>query len=178
MPMTDHDLRMDGLTAKDISYNLYAFRQDVKRWDRKVARARTAQTRAQYAAKRADAARGLAMNERRWHRLQIHTTLTHLRRCRAMRATGQHVSYTTDPAWLVEQALNRRAGWPDDPSEARGSCIPVDGTYPKKASGQAYHDLRQLSRKLNTPHLMVRLGECGQWRALIMRRLPGRVCSA
>jgi hypothetical protein len=106
---------------------------------------------------------------------QIQQTLAYLQRCRAARAAGIQVSYTTDPAWLVEQAINRRAGWPDDPTHTRGSCPPVQGTYPRKARGDAYRHLRNLSRKLNTPRLVVRVGELGEWRTLLLQRIPARI---
>jgi hypothetical protein len=173
----DYGLRINGLTAEDLSYNVYAFRADVKRWDRKILTARKEATRAQYMRQRDEAAASLAYNERSLQRLRIRTTLDYLRRCRAARKAGHAVSYTTDPAWLVEQALNRRAGWPDDPSCSRGSCRPVNGTYPKKASGGAYHDLQRLSRQVNS-RASVRLNACGMWRKLIATRLPHRLFSA
>ncbi len=106
---------------------------------------------------------------------QIRNTLIYLRRCQAARSAGYPVATTTDPAWLVEQAINRRAGWPEDPSTTRGSCTPVQGRYPKKASGDTYAHLRRLSRTLNTPRVIVRDGELGAWRTLLQRRLPSRI---
>ena len=105
----------------------------------------------------------------------IRNTLAHLQRCRAARAAGHAVSYTTDAAWLVEQAINRRAGWPDDPGTARGSCMPVGGKYPKKAEGIRYQHLRNLSRAINTPRLSIHQGELGAWRKLITMRIPHRL---
>ena len=106
---------------------------------------------------------------------RVGATLAYLRRCQAARAAGYLVTYTTDPAWLVTMAINRRAGWPDDPSTARGSAMPVDGRYPPKASGDAYRHLELLAHELNTPRLIVRPGQCGEWRRLIERRLPSRL---
>lgn len=101
--------------------------------------------------------------------------LAHLCRCRAARAVGHRVSYTTDPAWLVHMAINRRAGWPDDPTTTRGSAAPTsDGRYPPKAAGSGFAHLRRLSREINTPRLIVREGALGEWRALLKSRLPHR----
>jgi hypothetical protein len=112
---------------------------------------------------------------KRARRAQLRATLAYLRKCQAARAAGYPVSYTTDPAWLVEQAINRRAGWPEDPSHTRGSCQPVQGRYPKKASGNTYRHLMNLSRHINTPRLIVHDGELGEWRVLLRRRIPTRI---
>ena len=40
----------------------------------------------------------------------------------------------------------RRACWPDDPSESRGSCVPVNGEYPKRARGSEFMRVWRLSR--------------------------------
>ena len=63
----------------------------------------------------------------------VSATVAYLRVCQAYRDAGERVTYTTDPAWLVTMAINRRAGWPDDPSLARGSAHPVNCRYPKRA---------------------------------------------
>ena len=102
-------------------------------------------------------------------------TISRLRLCQQARAAGHQVSYTTDPAWLVHMAINRRAGWPDDPGFTRGSAMPVNGRYPAKASGDAYRHLRLLAYEINTPRLIVRRGQLGEWRKLITARLPARI---
>lgn len=104
----------------------------------------------------------------------IRNTTHHLQACRAYRAAGGRVSYTTDAAWLVNMAINRRAGWPDDPTHSRGSAMPVNGRYPKKAEGDAYRHLRLLAQQINSPRLRVYETSLGEWRALLLRRLPGR----
>ena len=103
----------------------------------------------------------------------IHNTLTYLRQCRAARNTGYPVSYTSDPAWLITMAINRRAGWPDDPSHSRGSCMPVQGRYPRKASGDYYRHLVLIASEINRRCIVrrQRLGE-HQWLAV---RLPHRI---
>ena len=103
----------------------------------------------------------------------IHQTLNYLRRCRAARAAGQLVAFTTDPAWLVQMAINRRAGWPDDPTHYRGSCMPVNGRYPRKAEGLGYGHLRLIAREINTPRLVVHLARLGEHRWLV-QRVPWR----
>ena len=107
--------------------------------------------------------------------LSVSSTIAYLRARQHARATGHPVAFTTDPAWLVNMAINRRAGWPDDPSVYRGSAMPVNGQYPAKASGSAFAHLRLLARNINTPRLIVRASECGEWRRLIERRLPYRL---
>lgn len=86
---------------------------------------------------------------------RISNTIRHLRRCQAYRAAGGHVAYTTDPRWLVHMAINRRAGWPDDPSMLRGSAMPVNGKYPARASGDDWSCLRRFAAKVNTPRVIV-----------------------
>ena len=104
----------------------------------------------------------------------VSNTIAHLKLCQAARAAGVLVSFTTDPSWLVNMAINRRAGWPDDPSFSRGSAMPVDGKYPKKASGDEYNHLRFLARNINTPRLVVRVSELGKWKKRLLSRLPER----
>ena len=78
---------------------------------------------------------------------RVRHTIDFLQACQRARAEGHPVSFTTDPAWLVEVAINRRAGWPDDPSHSRGSCRPVNGKYPKKAEGDTFNHLRLLAAR-------------------------------
>lgn len=104
----------------------------------------------------------------------ISNTIEYLRRCQQARAKGLPVSYRNDPAWLVNQAINKRAGWAED-THFVGSCLPVNGKLPRKARGDDYRHLRQLADKLNTPRLIVRPGELGEWRGLILKRLPNRI---
>ena len=103
----------------------------------------------------------------------INGTLEYLRACQTARAGGYPVAYTTDPAWLVHVALNRRAGWPDDPGGFRGSARPIDGRFPRKAGGTYYQGLRTAAHRINTPRRIVRLPELGEHRWLT-RRLPDR----
>ena len=106
---------------------------------------------------------------------KLGATIQYLRICQTARAAGVPMSYTTDPAWLVTMAINRRAGWPDDPTLSRGSARPVAGRYPKKAAGDEYNHLRLLARAINTPRLIVRVGELAEWRKLLLAKIPGRI---
>jgi len=106
---------------------------------------------------------------------RVTNTLTYLRTCQSFRRQGGQVAFTTDPTWLVNMAINRRAGWPDDPSLLRGSACPVAGRYPLKASGDGWNHLRLLADRLNTPRLIVRECELGEWRKLILSRIPDRI---
>lgn len=81
--------------------------------------------------------------------------LEHARKARAAnygrsaRGFGGFYSLTIDPEWLVDMAINRRAGWPDDPSHRRGSAMPINGKYPKRAEGDAFMLVWRLARQLS-----------------------------
>jgi hypothetical protein len=100
-------------------------------------------------------------------------TIDYLRACQRVRKAGHRVSFTTDPAWLVEQAINRRAGWVEDP-HSRGSCLPIEaGRLHRKTRGDWQRHLRLLASSINTPRLIVRTCELGEHRWLV-ERLPDR----
>ena len=101
----------------------------------------------------------------------VRATINLIRRCQQMRDAGEPVAFTTDPTWLVNMAINRRAGWPDDPSGWRGSAMPVNGHYPHKAEGQTMNHLRLIAGELNTPRLRVYASQLGEWRKLVLGRL-------
>jgi hypothetical protein len=113
------------------------------------------------------------MNESR-----VHNTLIYLRNCISLRSRGAKVCFVHDPAQLVNVAINRRAGWPDDPTNSRGNCRPVYRrgirVYPPKARGDEERHLRQLANMINTPRLIVRVSELGEWRKLLLSRIPNR----
>lgn len=107
---------------------------------------------------------------------EVGATLEYLKKCREARAVGYPVAFATDPAWLVDMAINRRAGWPDDPTHSRGSARPLpDGRYPPKAEGDTFRHLRLISFEINTPRLIVRPARLGEWRKLLERRIPHRL---
>ena len=85
---------------------------------------------------------------------QIANTIKLLVVCQEARRQGYPVSLKTDPSWLVNMAINRRAGWP----ESRyyfGSCQPINGVYPKRAD-ENHDSTQQFVRRVNTPYLMIR----------------------
>ena len=51
----------------------------------------------------------------------------------------------------------------------------VNGACPKKASGDTYNHLKLLAWELNTPRLIVRAQQLGEWLKLILKRLPERI---
>jgi hypothetical protein len=90
------------------------------------------------------------------------------------------VSFWQEPGWLVNAAINRKAGWPDDPTY-RGSCRPSDdGRYPPAAEAGSpgrYRDVERLARMVNTPRLIVRWRDCPKrYHARLAHRLtwPGQ----
>lgn len=111
---------------------------------------------------------------------RVRATIDFLRRCQAARAAGDAVTRTTDPAWLVDQAINRRAGWVEDP-HYRGTSMPIpcghgssrrDPLY-RKAKGEFQRHLWRLARDVNTPRLVIRVQSLGEHRWLAAR-LPHR----
>lgn len=99
-------------------------------------------------------------------------TIDYLRACQTARAAGYPVSFTSDPAWLVNQAVNRRAGWLEDP-HTRGTTKPIDGRFPRKARGDWQRHLRLIAWEVNTPRLVVHVARLGEHRWLA-DRLPHR----
>jgi len=53
--------------------------------------------------------------------------------------------------------------------------MPVNGTYPRKASGGSYNHLRLIAREVNTPRLIVHAACLGEWRTLLLKRIPHRI---
>lgn len=53
--------------------------------------------------------------------------------------------------------------------------MPVNGKYPKKASGDAFNHLRLIAREINHPRLIVREQQLGEWREYFLKRLPRRI---
>jgi len=104
---------------------------------------------------------------------EIGATIALLKACQALRAAGKSVHLTTDPEWLLDMAIGRRAGWVEDP-HARGIVQPVRGQLPRKATGDAQRHLMQIAHRVNTPRLIVRPPELGEWRRYLERHLPDR----
>lgn len=105
----------------------------------------------------------------------VRNTIERLKLLRDARAQGYPVAFTTDPTWLVDMAINRRAGWSDDPSDTRGSARPLaNGEYPKKARGDIGRWLTSLVIKANIPRCRMHVCELGPWRRLFLERFPER----
>lgn len=84
------------------------------------------------------------------------------------------MAFITDPKWLVNMAVNRRAGWPDDPGFLRGSAMPVDGRYPARASDQSWSDLQHFAQRVNSRQTL-RANECRHIDKRILERLQHRI---
>jgi hypothetical protein len=106
----------------------------------------------------------------------VRATIDYLRLCQKARAAGYPVSFTNDPAWLVNQAVNRRAGWLESPhgDTSRGTSQSVGGHFPRKCCGDWQRHLRLIAREINTPRLVVRISRLGEHRWLA-DRLPHRI---
>lgn len=108
---------------------------------------------------------------------KVSSTLCWLRACRVYRDRhGEPYDLRNDPRRLVHIAINRKAGWPDDPEGLFSSAMPVNGKYPARAAYDRYMSLWRISRDINTPRLIVRLwGMDYRWRRLLMERVPHRI---
>lgn len=106
---------------------------------------------------------------------RVGATIALLRSCQARRAAGHPVYLTTDPAWLLDMAINRRAGWAEDLHSHGSVQPPVPGRFPRYATGDAQAELSRLTRDVNTPRLVVRLQSIGIWRRYLAKRLPERL---
>jgi len=100
----------------------------------------------------------------------IRNTINYLRRCQDARDRGIPVYLQTDPSWLVNVAINRRAGWPES-RDYFASCMPVNGHYPPKADWH-HSSMCQLIDRINTPRLRVDERELpGQWKQRLSHRV-------
>lgn len=102
---------------------------------------------------------------------RVGATIAFLRHLQAARAAGAPVYLTTDPAWLLDMAINRRAGWVEDP-HAFGSVNAK--VLPRFAAGTAQGHIVRLAHEINTPRLRVYETSLGEWKRYLLRRLPGR----
>ena len=107
---------------------------------------------------------------------EIRATIDYLKTCQKARAAGYSVSLTTDPTWLLDMAIGRRGGWLED-RWTRGITQPVNGKLPRFAMGDAQRHLYQIAQRVNTPRLIVRRTELGEWGRYLEERLPERFTS-
>lgn len=103
---------------------------------------------------------------------KIAATIANMRACQAVRAAGRPVYLTTDPAWMLDMAINRRAGWAEDPHARHTVNAKV---MPRFATGDAQRHLAQIAHEINTPRLIVRERRLGEWRTYMMKRIPDRI---
>ncbi len=99
-------------------------------------------------------------------------TIDLLRRCQRARAAGHPVWLTTDPAWLVNAAINRRAGWSEDP----WSREVYDGPrMPRLATGENQGCLYRTATAVNA-RVRVRVHGFGNEAVLryLLRKIPHR----
>ncbi len=106
-------------------------------------------------------------------RALVRATISRLKQLQAYRAAGGPVYLTTDPAWLVDMAINRRAGWAEDP-HAFGSCQPVRGKLPRYATGDAQRHIGQLAYEINSRARVMEQRIGSPWRGYLLRALPDR----
>ena len=116
---------------------------------------------------------------------KVSNTLRYLRACKMAKAAGlfddapcfspfgNGMQYH-DPDWLLNMAINRRAGWPE-PTHYRGSCAPVNGKLPRKADGDWQASFLRAANAVNTPRLIVRESALGECRAFLLARIPHRI---
>jgi len=92
-------------------------------------------------------------------------TIEYLKRCRSAKDAGYPVAYTTDPDWLIDMAINRRAGWPEaDPHTHGIALLNHRGTLARKWAEDWQRHVRLFAREVNTPRLVVRRSHCPEAR--------------
>lgn len=102
---------------------------------------------------------------------RVGATISMLRRLQEARAAGHRGYLATDPAWLVDMAINRRAGWVEDP-HAHGAVNARK--LPRLATSNAQRHLTQIAARVNTPRLIVRRSELGELQGYLMKHIPDR----
>lgn len=106
---------------------------------------------------------------------RVHNTVAWLKLCQRARREGYKVCQTTDPAWLVNTAINRRAGEIEDPGSGRMTGRANHrGGFPRKLGGDYQRHLWLAAQEINTPRLIVRPQSLGELREELVGRIPGR----
>jgi hypothetical protein len=112
--------------------------------------------------------------KRRQRVAEIKATIAHLKTLQGLRAKGFPVSYTSDPARLLDAAINRRGGYVGDP-HSRDMAQPVRGKLPRKATGDAQASLARTARKVNS-RVYLRRGELRDMKGLMdLERVADRI---
>ena len=77
--------------------------------------------------------------------------------------------------WLVLIAILRKGWWIEDAhSREHAPGLNHRGAFPRNRTGDAQRHLRQLADRINSPRLIVRTSELGEWKPYLLRRLPHR----
>lgn len=76
---------------------------------------------------------------------KIRNTIDYLKKCQRAREAGYLVYLKTDPAWLVDMAINRRAGCVEDP-HFHGAVLGFE-KLPRKAQGDAQRHLANIAQR-------------------------------
>ena len=102
----------------------------------------------------------------------VRYTLDMIHFYQAKKAAGFQTSFTDDAHWLMNAAINRRAGYLPDPDFSYYYAQPVNGRFPSRYTGNRLSHLENIARNLNTPNLVVRKTELGEWKSLLLKRIP------
>lgn len=95
------------------------------------------------------------------------------------RAAGYPVALTTDPAWCVDVAIARRAGWAEDP-HARVIAIPPGGRRPardgigRRGNGDGERAAIQLAARVRS-RARLTPRDAGAYARRLERACPGRL---
>lgn len=96
---------------------------------------------------------------------KITNTIRALRACAAARDAGIPVAFTSDIRWLLNMAMNRRAGWPEADRHTHGiAYLNHRGQLARKWAGDWQRHVYQFAMRVNTPRLIVRLVGCPEAR--------------
>lgn len=106
-------------------------------------------------------------------RERIQSTIHHLKTLMAYRSAGESVCYTSDPSWLINMAINRRAGWPEDIHQYGNVRINHRGQVARRSVGRHDTEMRRLRHRVNQPRLIVREREA-RFDRIIHARLAHR----
>lgn len=77
--------------------------------------------------------------------------------------------------WLIQTAINRRAGEVEDRHARVSGRLNHRGALCRRMTGDARRHLAQIAYKVNTPRLIVRPRELGEWGSYLRPRLAHRL---
>lgn len=76
--------------------------------------------------------------------------------------------------WMIDTAINRKAGQVDDPHARVTAPMNHLGRFPRRRTGDAQSHLYQLAGAINRPRLMVHTSTLGEWGPYLLRAIPHR----